>query len=214
MGQYVNNKDFLEALKKYLLVAKPLLKVHNEECQRLKDLGVQKEDLPKFRRPHTPEYEFVGECLLKIAEHLSYKLCYLNYSYREELVGDAIENAIQYLENFDPDKWSNPFAYYTEIMKYAFWRRLAKEEKHSYIKQKSLESAMDLFSRQGGDDGSYTHTLAKFLLEVNSEVVQKFEDKKAEKKAKQTPRQKKKAAIVGVDKFLVDVVENVEIGVQ
>jgi len=201
---YVDNAAFLAALKKYLAVAKPLLENHKVECEILITQGIQKSDLPKFRRPHTPEYEYIGECLLKIAEHLSYKFCYAGYSYREDLVGDAVENAILYLENFDPEKWDNPFAYYTQVMKYAFWRKIAREKFQSVIKRKSLEQAMEFFNRQGGDDEVYVNTLAKFLME-DSDIIQEFEAKKAEKKAKQTPRKKKKEEPVGIDKFFVDV---------
>ena len=154
---YVDNKLFLEALTKYLLVVKPLRAKYNLACNKLKKQGIPKDEWPAFERPQTPEYNYIGECLLKIANHLSYSPKFFpnfhNHSLREEMIGDALENCIKYLENFDPAKSKNPFAYYTQVMWYAFYRRITSEAKQTYIKQKSLESAIDFFATQGGDDG-------------------------------------------------------------
>lgn len=206
-NHYVDNKAFLEAFKRYLLVALPLKAEWEAKCAELSAQGVSKDKLPKFARPRTPDYEFIGECLLKIAEHLSYKPNFMNYTFREEMVGDAIENAIQYLENFNPEKSNNPFAYFTQLMGYAFLRRIAKEEKHSYIKQKSLEGAIDFFSTQGGDDSDYRNTYIDFVREAKSDIIKNFEEKKKAKRKKDvTPRPKKEN--LGIDRFLVPVEES------
>ncbi len=203
-NHYVDNKAFLEAFKRYLPIALPLKAKWLKECKKLLAKGKKKEDLPKFARPRTPDYEYIGECLLKIAEHLSYKPNFINYTFREEMVGDAIENAIQYLENFDPEKSNNPFAYFTQLMGYAFLRRIAKEEKHSYIKQKSLEGAIDFFSTQGGDEGGYKNTYIDFIREAKSDIVKNFEEKKRAKK-KASTRTRKRIEDPGIDKFMVPV---------
>jgi hypothetical protein len=205
-NHYVDNKAFLEAFKRYLAVALPLKNEWEAKCADLISQGVEKDKLPKFARPHTPDYEFIGECLLKIAEHLSYKPNFMNYTFREEMIGDAIENAIQYLENFNPEKSNNPFAYFTQLMGYAFLRRIAKEEKHTYIKQKSLEGAINFFSTQGGDDSEYRNTYIEFIREAKSDVIKNFEEKKrAKRKESSKTRSSKKKDIIGIDRFLVSV---------
>ena len=205
MAAYVDNKKFLEAFKIYLRVLKPLRTEYNKKCKQALKEGVAKDELPSFERPQTPEYDYIGECLLKIATHLSYKANFINYTFREDMIGDAIENAIQYLENFDPKKSNNPFAYFTQVMMYAFLRRISKEEKHSYIKQKSLESAIDFFSTQGGDDGEYANTYIKFIRDSESDIIKNFEEKKDNKKkvSTATTRTRKKIYNPGIERFMV-----------
>ena len=70
---------------------------------------------------------YLGECILKIANHLSYRPNFIKYTYREEMISDGIENCLQYIDRFDPAKSSNPFAYFTQIIYYAFVRRITKE---------------------------------------------------------------------------------------
>jgi Sigma-70 region 2. len=64
---------------------------------------------------------------LKIANHLSYRPNFINYTFRDDMISDGIENCLQYLDNFDPAKSSNPFAYFTQIIYYAFIRRIQKK---------------------------------------------------------------------------------------
>lgn len=115
---YVNNKEFLEALINY-----------RQEVQRAKDQGKEKPPIPRY----------IGECILKIANHLSYKPNFVNYMFKEDMISDGIENSIQYLHNFDPNKSSNPFAYFTQIIHYAFLRRIQREKRQLEIKSKILE---------------------------------------------------------------------------
>ncbi len=115
---YVNNKDFLEAIVVYRN------KVHN----------AKEKGLPK---PRVTNY--IGECFLKIATHLSYKPNFVNYMFREDMICDGIENCVQYIDRFDPEKSSNPFAYFTQVIYFAFLRRIAKEKKQLEIKTKILE---------------------------------------------------------------------------
>jgi DNA-directed RNA polymerase specialized sigma24 family protein len=82
---------------------------------------------------------YLGDCFLKIATHLSYKPNFVNYMFREDMISDGVENCIQYIHNFDPNKSSNPFAYFTQIIHYAFLRRIQKEKKQLEIKSKIIE---------------------------------------------------------------------------
>ena len=115
---YVNNKEFLEALIVY----------------RTKVENAKENDLPKPRITN-----YLGECFLKIATHLSYKPNFVNYMFREDMISDGIENCVQYIYNFDPAKSKNPFAYFTQIVHYAFLRRIQKEKKQLDIKTKIIE---------------------------------------------------------------------------
>ena len=129
---YVNNKELLEALIVYRSkVEKSFLELNGREPTR--------EDRAKHwtGKPTIPNY--LGECFLKIATHLSYKPNFVNYMFRDDMISDGIENCIQYIHNFDPNKSSNPFAYFTQIIHYAFLRRIQKEKKQLEIKTKIIE---------------------------------------------------------------------------
>ena len=91
--------------------------------------------------PKPPVTQYIGECFLLIAERLSTRPNFVNYPFREEMVGDAIENCLMYAGNFDPDKSKNPFAYFTQITYYAFLRRIQREKKQDHIKYKLMEAA-------------------------------------------------------------------------
>ena len=115
---YVNNKELLEAMI-----------VYRSKCAIAKEKGID---------PPAISY-YLGECFLKIATHLSYKPNFVNYMFREDMIGDGIENCVQYIHNFDPNKSNNPFAYFTQIIYYAFLRRIQKEKKQLEIKTKKIE---------------------------------------------------------------------------
>jgi len=115
---YVNNKELLQALIVY----------------REKVAHAKENDLPKPRITN-----YLGECFLKIATHLSYKPNFVNYMFRDDMISDGIENCVQYIHNFDPEKSKNPFAYFTQIIHYAFLRRIQKEKKQLDIKTKIIE---------------------------------------------------------------------------
>jgi hypothetical protein len=89
-------------------------------------------------KPRVPNY--VGECLLAIASRLSTRPNFVNYPFREEMVSDGIENCLQYFDNFNPERTSNPFAYFTQIIYFAFLRRIHKEKRQLYIKYKSMQN--------------------------------------------------------------------------
>jgi len=114
---YVNNKDFLDALIKYKK------EVENAESG----------NNPKPRITN-----YLGECFLKIATHLSFKPNFVNYMFKDDMICDGIENCVQYIDRFDVER-TNPFAYFTQIVYYAFLRRIQKEKKQLEIKNKILE---------------------------------------------------------------------------
>ena len=134
---YVNNKEFLLALVDF-----------KAECKVAEENGEP--------RPQISNY--IGECFLKIATHLSYKPNFVNYMFREDMICDGIENCVQYIGNFDPSKSSNPFAYFTQIIYYAFLRRISKEKRQLEIKNKIItKSGYDqLFHSDGNDCLLYT----------------------------------------------------------
>ena len=122
---YVNNKEFLAAMTEY-----------RKLCVEAEESG---EDKP-------PVSNYIGECFLKIANHLSYRPNFINYTFRDDMISDGIENCLQYLDNFNPEKSNNPFAYFTQIIYYAFLRRIQKEKKHLFVKFKMTEQT-NLFDK-------------------------------------------------------------------
>lgn len=114
---YVNNKEFHDALIQY-----------KTKVNSSKEKGSP--------APRIPNY--LGDCFLKIATHLSYRPNFVNYMFREDMISDGVENCVQYINNFDIER-TNPFAYFTQIVYYAFLRRIQKEKKQMEIKQKIIE---------------------------------------------------------------------------
>lgn len=169
MAIYVDNKAFLEALIQYR-----------------KDIRIAKREA--LEKPKVPE--FVGECILKIAQHLSFKPNFLNYSYREDMVGDAVENCLLYIDNFNPAKSKNPFSYFTQISFYAFVRRILREKKQLYVKYKCIQNSSEFESyvNQEHDDKDYDNTYIEFLRRNMGEIITDFETKKKVKKRKQKPK--------------------------
>jgi len=115
---YVNNKEFLAAIIEY--------KASIADAEHL-------------GKPKPRITNYLGECFLKIATHLSYKPNFVNYMFKDDMICDGIENCVQYINNFNPEKSSNPFAYFTQIIHYAFLRRIQKEKKQLEIRQKIIE---------------------------------------------------------------------------
>ena len=141
---YVDNKKFLEAMIE-----------HRDKCERAKEKGKKKPEVTNY----------IGECFLKIANHLSYRPNFINYTFRDDMISDGIENCLQYMDNFNPDKSKNPFAYFTQIIYYAFIRRIQKEKKQIQIKSKliantGVENMMDQLQ---GDDQQYQSQLLDYL---------------------------------------------------
>ena len=132
---YIDNKEFHAAMIAW-----------KELCKEAEEAGEEK--------PQVTNY--IGECFLKIANGLSYRPNFINYTYRSEMVSDGIENCLQYIHNFDPEKSKNPFAYFTQIIYYAFLRRIQKEKKQTHIKNKMIEKQQyETFCVNEGDDTIY-----------------------------------------------------------
>ena len=142
---YVNNKEFLEAIV--------------ERKQLLREAEESGDSKPQISN-------YLGECILKIANHLSYRPNFINYTYRDEMISDGIENSLQYIDNFDPEKSKNPFAYFTQIIYFAFIRRITKEKKQQKIKDRILRRSniQDMIVVQEHDDeADYQTQYIEFL---------------------------------------------------
>ena len=166
---YVKNADLYAATLEY-----------RKSVIEAKELGKTK--------PRVPIY--IGECIMKIATHLAYKPNFSNYTFRDEMISDGIENCLQYIDNFDPDKSNNPFSYFTQIIYYAFLRRIAKEKKQTYIKGKLIQQMpFEYFETQEHDDDPDFQNAYSQFIKNNS--VYEFDDfierkKQAKIKKKQT----------------------------
>ena len=117
---------------------------------------------------------YLGECFLKIATHLSYKANFINYTYRDDMISDGIENCLVAVNKFDPEKSSNPFAYYTQIIYFAFVRRIQKEKKQQDTKYKMMENIdFDKFLSNSDGNEEYVNYLIdlmqKHVDNVNSD---------------------------------------------
>lgn len=140
-------------------------------------------------KPQVPEY--IGECFIKIANQLAFKSNFINYSFRDDMILDAIENCLTYIDNFDPDKSSNPFAYFTQITYYAFIRRIQKEKKNLQTKYKYIESLdLDSIIRQIHDEGDYSNSFVSYLKKQADLARQEMSDteKAAPTTMKRTPK--------------------------
>jgi hypothetical protein len=169
---YINNADFCRALSEYKASVKDAKENDRE-------------------KPAIPNY--IGECFIKIAEGLSHKPNFINYPFRDEMISDGIENCIMYFENFDEKKSSNAFAYFTQIIYYAFLRRIQKEKKQLYVKYKSTEQfgILDENEMLGFEEV----TGRQFEMYDNiSEFIETFEETKKKKK-----KEKEKK---GIENFL------------
>lgn len=171
---YVDNKQFLQAMIEY-----------------------REQVLNSEERPRVPYY--IGDCIMKIATHLSYKPNFVNYPFREEMISDGIENCLQYIDNFNPEKSKNPFAYFTQIIYYAFLRRIQKEKRYLYTKYKATENA-NIFGEtnevQESDiinnyDSNYKYS--EWSQEYMNDFIENFETNK---------RKKRKKSITTLDKFM------------
>lgn len=166
-SHYVDNKKFLAALMDY------------------KNLVADAEQAGK-EIPQVPNY--IGECFIKIATHLSYKSNFINYTFRDDMISDGIENCLTAAAKFDPEKSSNPFAYYTQIIFFAFIRRIQKEKKQQATKYKMIEN-LDLDSLiQEGDDSETGRQLVEYLkkqLDVIDPAKREIPTQKKKKEKKE-----------------------------
>jgi hypothetical protein len=161
---YVDNKKFYNAILE-----------HKQKVKEAKEKGLDE--------PRIPDY--IGECIYKIAERLSTKPCFVSYSYRDEMVSDGIENSILYFNDYDPNIGSNPFAYFTQVIYFAFIRRINKEEKNRYTMYKNFYEMIS-YDRDSSNlvDHDDNHVLPVQLYDNINEFMEKFERKEKQKKEK------------------------------
>ena len=167
---YVDNQKFLEEMI-----------VYKGKCKDAKSRGELEPQIS----------EYVGECFMKIAQRLSFRPNFINYAFREDMISDGIENCVQYIRNFDPEKSKNPFAYFTQIIYFAFIRRIQKEKKQLYIKYKT----MDTFGALGDnvevsdhDKGHYDYNTLSADQKANMyDFIKNFEEAKKAKSVTKKP---------------------------
>lgn len=166
---YIDNKKFHREMTKYRLAA--------IEAEK------NGEEKPKINN-------YLGECFYLICEKLSYRPNFINYSFREELVGDGIENCLAAVDNFDPyQEKNNPFGYFSLIAWRAFLRRIQKEKRQAYIKHK--------FYQDSGIHNMLVNENVQEVMnnEVSNRIIENFESKL---NASKKPKAK------GVEKFMGD----------
>jgi len=142
-NHYIDNKEFLAALLD-----------HREKVQTAR---ATEKDPP-------PISNYLGDCFIKIAKHLSYKSNFINYSYRDEMISDAIENCLAVVNNFDPAKSKNPFAYFTQITFFAFVRRIQREKKQMATKFRYIDQLdVSQLVTQEHDNGEFQNQFLEYL---------------------------------------------------
>ena len=180
-NHYVDNEKFLNAMVSF----------RNDVIQAKTD---------NSKRPQIPNY--IGECFIKIATHLSYKPNFINYTFREDMISDGIENCLQYIDNFDPSKSKNPFAYFTQIIYYAFLRRIQKEKKQLYVKYKAMERSgiLEEMAHQDSVHGGRNYNVRETPMYSNMrDFVESYELSVQAQKEKNQKNKIKKAK--GLEKF-------------
>ena len=189
---YVNNEKFLEVMSDY-----------REKYLQAKDNDTE--------LPIIPDY--AGECFLKIAERLSHRPNFINYAFREEMVSDGIENSVMYASNFNPEKSTNPFAYFTQIIYFAFLRRIEKEKKQLYIKYKTMEeySSLEDHVDMGEMGQSETQAVSSGATPLTTdkrasiqEFISAFEEKKRKKKKPKPAKKDDKVVSFSPLTFYID----------
>lgn len=180
---YINNKKMYEEFCKY-----------REIVQAAKAEG---RELPRI-----PEY--IGECFYKIATRLSTKYRFANYTYRDEMISDAIENCVMVVNGFDPNKSNNPFAYFTQVIRNAFFRRIMKEKKQQYVKYRSMQKMTidsGLSLHQEMDDARSIENSYLTMEHVN-EFIKDYEN------YLQVTKEKSKKAKKGIEKIIEEQEED------
>lgn len=162
MANYINNKEFLEQIIKYKNI-----------CQERSDKGLTPPKIP----------EEIGESILSIATNLAKRPNFSSYTFKDEMISDGVENCLRYLNNFDPEKSSNPFSYFTQIIHFAFVRRITSESKHSYIKIKSFEFH-ELYNNHSSENKNHINLIKTILNDNTQHIVEKFESKIKKNKEK------------------------------
>lgn len=188
---YVNNKEFLQAITEY-----------RDSVAEAEKAGADK--------PRVTNY--IGECFVKIANHLAYKANFVNYTFRDEMILDGIENCITYIDNFNPEKSKNPFAYFTTITYYAFIRRIQKEKKHIKLKQKMIMNMEfeEILGQDHGGDAS-TNEYLDFLRKQIDEAHKHDEKYEQPAQPKKRPKYLDDKQALELAKEKIDALKDVDI---
>jgi hypothetical protein len=161
-SHYINNKKFFDEMVEW--------KTKVNECKEMDE-------------PIPPVTPYIGQCFMEIAENLAKKPNFMNYQFKDDMIGDGVENCLMYCSNFDPTKSNNPFSYFTQIIYYAFLRRIQKEKKQNLIKYKYLKS-LDT----KGDLSEYLKHMGiseeeeTYLIRMDEEKPKKIKKKKKKRK--------------------------------
>jgi|TARA_Y100000992_G_scaffold215915_1_gene149035 hypothetical protein len=180
---YVNNSDFSTSVVEYV---KRVEKARKEETTI----------------PTVPDY--VAQCFLRIAEGLSHKANFIRYTYREEMVMDAVENCLKAIGNYNLEAATrtgkpNAFAYFTQITWYAFLRRITKEKKQQEIKIKYLtKSGIDSFIDAGTEEVA-TATATHFVDTLRDRIQRVRSTDEEIKEIVKKERKKRKVKIADSD---------------
>ena len=186
---YVNNADFSHAVVEYVKLS--------EEAKK------KKVDVPKVT-------DYIASCFLKIAEGLSHKSNFIRYTYREEMVMDAVENCLKAISNYNLEAATrtgkpNAFAYFTQITWFAFLRRIAKEKKQQEIKLKYMTQSgiEDFIAENGAGDEVATGVATTFVDSLKSRInLVKEQDLKFKVIKKQIRRRKKLSTDSDLTEFM------------
>ena len=183
---YVNNREFSQAVVDYCIVVK---KAKEEET------------------PLPIVTDYIAQCFLKIAEGLSHKSNFIRYTYREEMVMDAVENCLKAIENYNVEVATrtgmpNAFSYFTQISWYAFLRRIAKEKKQQDVKIKYLsQSGLEQYMTTDHDDIQATQVVQAFV-DTLKDRIDKIKEKDTDLKIYVSEDKKRKKRTILVDSDL------------
>lgn len=177
---YIDNAQFLAALVEFR-----------------KEVKIAK----KNKREEPPINDYIGGCFLKIAENLARKPNFASYTFREDMIADAVENCLRSIHNFNPALSNNPFSYFTQIVFFAFIRRITNEKKQLYAKYKATQQLgllQNIIINNTSEIGQDEHQFK--VYENIEEFIQTFESKKKLKPKKPA----KKNMNVGILRFVGD----------
>lgn len=173
---YIDDEKFYEEMKKYI-----------SECRKIDEKNESLSEEKVLDYPIIPDY--IGECIFNIAENLAKKGNFSGYTFRDDMIGDGIENCVKYIRNFNPDKYDKPFAYFTQICFYAFIRRIETEKKQKILVYKLIQNAdskneFGAWAKSQGIEVDGNDALASYL-KINPDDISTYDSKtKKKKKAK------------------------------
>ncbi len=179
--RYIDNEAFLQGIIDYK--------------KQVKEAKKNKQERPTLS-------DELGLCFLKIAEHLARKPNFVAYTFRDEMILDSVENCVQYVDNFNPDRSRNPFSYFTQIIYFAFLRRIAKEKKQLYIKYKATEQFSMMNDNLLHDTDNGGINTQSPLYENITDFIHVYEETRETKKLSQKQNQKKKKKPKGLERFM------------